>query len=117
MANAIAEQASKPWPANLIAITSTVAAITSAMASVISLGSFAEGGFVSGTNYQDGITARVSSGEMIMNEADQKRLYDAIHTGNLGGGGGGKTVVTGEQIVTVVNNYGKRTGRGTILKG
>ena len=64
----------------------------------------------------DGITARVSSGEMIMNEADQKKLYNAIHSGNLGGGGS-KTVVTGEQIVTVINNYGKRTGKGVILKG
>ena len=33
------------------------------------------------------------------------------------GGGSSRTVVTGEQIVTVVNNYGKRTGKGVILKG
>lgn len=117
MANAIAEQASKPWPANLIAIASTIAAVTSAIASIASIGNFAEGGIVGGTNYQDGITARVSSGEMFINEADQKRLYDAIHTGNFGGGGGGRTIITGEQIVTVVNNFGKRTGKGTILKG
>lgn len=114
---AIAEQAGKPWPANLIAIASTVAAITSAMASIRGIGGFAEGGFVPGTNYQDGITARVSSGEMFINEADQKRLYDAIHTGDFGGGGGGRTVVTAEQLVTVINNYGKRTGKGIILKG
>ena len=83
----------------------------------MSVPSFAEGGFVPGHNYMDGITARVSSGEMIMNEADQKRLYDSIHSGNLGNGGGGRAIVTGEQIVTVINNYGKRTGKGVILKG
>lgn len=117
-AEAIAKQASSNlWPANLIAIASTLAAMTSAIASVASIGNFAEGGIVGGTNYQDGITARVSSGEMFINEADQKRLYDAIHTGNFGGGGGGRTIITGEQIVTVVNNFGKRTGKGTILKG
>lgn len=94
-----------------------VAAVASVLAAIMSVPSFAEGGFIGGNNYMDGITARVSSGEMIMNEADQKKLYDSIHSGNLGGGGGGRTVVTGEQIVTVINNYGKRTGKGVILKG
>lgn len=94
------------------------AAVASVLAAIMSVpSSFAEGGVViGGSNYMDGITARVSSGEMIMNEADQKKLYNAIHTGNLGGGSS-RTVVTGEQIVTVVNNYGKRTGKGVILKG
>ena len=93
-----------------------VAAVASVIAAIMSVPSFAEGGVIGGSNYMDGITARVSSGEMIMNEADQKKLYNAIHSGNLGGGGS-KTVVTGEQIVTVINNYGKRTGKGVILKG
>lgn len=94
-----------------------VAAAASVLAAIMNTPNFAEGGFVPGHNYMDGITARVSSGEMIMNEADQKKLYNAIHSGNLGGGGSSKTIVTGEQIVTVVNNYGKRTGKGVILKG
>lgn len=94
-----------------------VAAVASVIAAIMSVPSFAEGGVIGGSNYMDGITARVSSGEMIMNEADQKKLYNAIHSGNLGSGGGGKAIVTGEQIVTVINNYGKRTGKGVILKG
>lgn len=94
-----------------------VAAAASVLAAIMNTPNFAEGGFVPGHNYMDGITARVSSGEMIMNEADQKKLYNAIHSGNLGGGGSSKAIVTGEQIVTVVNNYGKRTGKGVILKG
>lgn len=114
-AASIAEQAGKPFPYNLVAITGTIAAITSAMGSIRSFGNFAEGGVVGGTNYQDGITARVSSGEMFINESDQKRLYDSIHTGNLGGGGSGRTVVTGEQIVIAGNNWGKRTGRGELV--
>lgn len=113
-AEAVATQATKVWPTNIVAIASTVAAITSAMASVRSIGNFAEGGIVGGTNYQDGITARVSSGEMFINQADQKKLYDSIHSGNLGGGSG-RAVVTGEQIVIAANNWGKRTGRGEIL--
>ena len=113
-AEAVAEQATKMWPTNIVAIASTVAALTSAMASVRSIGNFAEGGIVGGTNYQDGITARVSSGEMFINQADQKKLYDSIHSGNLGGGSG-RAVITGEQIVIATNNWGKRTGRGELL--
>lgn len=113
-AEAIATQATQKWPMNIVAITSTIAAITSAMASISSIGNFAEGGIVGGTNYQDGITARVSSGEMFINQADQKKLYDSIHSGNLGGGNG-RAVVTGEQIVIAANNWGKRTGRGELL--
>ena len=94
-----------------------VAAAASVLAAIRNVPNFAEGGnVIGGSNYMDGITARVSSGEMIMNEADQKKLYNAIHSGELGGGSS-RTVVTGEQIVTVVNNYGKRTGKGVILKG
>jgi hypothetical protein len=78
--------------------------------------SFANGGIVPGSNYYDGITARISSGEMIINEADQKRLFDSIHTGNIGGGGG-PARVSGEQIILAINNYGRRTGRGELLFG
>ena len=99
-----------PFPANLGA----AAIVMTTIASIWSGLNFAEGGIVPGSNYMDGITARVSSGEMVINTADQKKLYDAIHTGNLGGGGGGRMVVSGEQIVEVVNNYGQRTGRGRL---
>lgn len=94
-----------------------VSAVASVLAAIMNIPNFAEGGIVGGHNYMDGITARVSSGEMFINEADQKKLYDSIHSGDLGGGNSGRTVITGEQIVTVVNNYGKRTGKGVILKG
>lgn len=112
---AVARQAGgKLFPLNIAAVASTLAVITSAMSSISSIGNFAEGGIVGGTNYQDGITARVSSGEMFINQADQKKLYDSIHSGNLGGGNG-RAVVTGEQIVIAANNWGKRTGRGELL--
>lgn len=89
-------------------------AIASVLAAMASIPSFATGGIVGGSNYTDGITARVSSGEMVINEADQKKLFEQIHSGAIGGGGG-RAVVTGEQIVLAVNNYGKRTGRGELI--
>ena len=92
-------------------------AVMSALAAFAAIPSFADGGVVPGANFRDGIAARLSSGEMVINPADQKKLFDSIHSGNLGGGGSARSVITGEQIVTVVNNYGRRTGRGTILKG
>ena len=112
-ASAGAEAAKTPYVGWLL----VGGAIASALAAFASIPSFAEGGVVPGANFRDGIAARLSSGEMVINPADQKRLFDAIHSGNMGGGGSSRSVITGEQIVTVVNNYGRRTGRGTILKG
>lgn len=91
-------------------------AIASALAAFASIPTFAEGGIVPGANFRDGVAARLSSGEMVINPADQKRLYDSIRGGNLGGGGRQKAVVTGEQIVLAVNNYGRSSGRGILIK-
>lgn len=112
-ASAGAEAAKTPYVGWLL----VGGAIASALAAFASIPSFAEGGVVPGANFRDGIAARLSSGEMVINPADQKKLFDSIHSGNIGGGGYSRSVITGEQIVTVVNNYGRRTGRGTILKG
>lgn len=115
--NAVSGAASSVSSIPFVGPMLAVAAAASVLAAIRNVPNFAEGGnVIGGSNYMDGITARVSSGEMIMNEADQKKLYNAIHSGELGGGSS-RTVVTGEQIVTVVNNYGKRTGKGVILKG
>lgn len=108
----VAQNGALPFPYNVVAIASTIAAIASAMSTV---SSFAQGGIVGGANFRDGISARVSSGEMILNEADQHRLFDAIHNGGAMGGGG-NSYISGEQIVTVVNAYGRRTGRGELIK-
>lgn len=99
----------------IAAVTTMLTAFASMLSQARSMNNFAEGGVVPGRNWNDGITARVSSGEMFINEADQKRLYDFIHSGNLGGGGGGPAVVTGEQIVLAVNSYGRRTNRGELV--
>ena len=99
----------------IAAAISLGATIISTVSSLKSIQTYAEGGVVPGKTWNDSITARVSSGEMVINEADQKRLYDSIHSGNLGGAGGGPAVVTGEQIVLAVNNYGRRTNQGELV--
>lgn len=116
-ASAAAAQAALETPTiwgKLGALASFLGAWGNMVAQIKSIGSYAEGGIIDGQNYNDGITARVSSGEMIINEADQKRLYDSIHSGSVGGGGGSASI-TGEQIVIAVNNYGRRTNRGELV--
>lgn len=98
----------------IAAVTSMLTVFTSMISQVQSMNSYAEGGIIGGNNFTDGIVARVSSGEMMINPADQKKLYDSIHSGDMGGGGG-PAVITGEMIVMAINAYGRRTNRGELL--
>ena len=77
-------------------------------------GFFADGGIVGGQNYNDGVVARVSSGEMVINQTDQKKLMSAIKGGSFGGGT--QTLrLDGESLYMAISNYGKRNGRGGLL--
>jgi hypothetical protein len=112
-AQAVEGASSIGFPQNIPAMFTALATVVSVFGQIKN---FAEGGIVGGNNFQDGIVARVSSGEMIMNQADQKKLYNSIHTGSGMSGGSSRTLITGEQIVTIVNNHFKRKGRGEVLK-
>ena len=73
------------------------------------IGSFSGGGIVGGTSYTgDRLTARVNSGEMILNAAQQGQLFNML---NGGGAGGGSWVLRGEDVYSSVRNYGRRTGK------
>lgn len=81
---------------------------------------FAEGGIVGGSSWHgDRVLARLNSGEMVLNQGQQRKLFGMISQGggrqDGGGTGGSRTVVTGEQIVTVINNYARRKGRGEVI--
>lgn len=75
----------------------------------------AASGIVMGKNYIDRVPATLSSGEMVMNEADQSALWKAIKSGDFGGGGVGSSIVRGEDIILAINNHGRRTGRGDMV--
>ena len=84
------------------------------------LQAFADGGIVGGSSWHgDRVLARLNSGEMVLNQGQQRRLFGMISQGggrqDGGGTGGSRTVVTGEQIVTVINNYARRKGRGEVI--
>lgn len=85
---------------------STISAIKSATA-----GSYAEGGIVPGNNYSDGLIANVSSGELILNRAQQDSVARQL-TNGIGGNLQLSAVVTGEQIRLALNNNSRRIGRG-----
>jgi hypothetical protein len=85
---------------------STISAIKSATA-----GSYAEGGIVPGNNYSDGLIANVSSGELILNRAQQDSVARQL-TNGIGGNLELSGVVTGEQLRLVLNNNSRRRGKG-----
>ena len=85
-----------------------------ALSSIGSLvGSFSGGGIVGGTSYTgDRLVARVDSGEMIFNSAQQRKLWNLV---NNGGGGSDSGVTSaalrGEDLYFALRNYGRRTGK------
>lgn len=107
-AEGASEAAKTPWPANIAAILSIVATVTSVFASIkqIKNNKFAEGGIVGGTSYSgDKLFAMVNSGEMILNKRQQRNL------GNMLGGGGGQVEfhISGDSLVGVLNNKNRKT--------
>ena len=66
-------------------------------------GGYASGGIIGGTSYSgDRLLARVNSGEMVLNKRQQSNLFNAINSGNIGGG----TVSTVEFKLRGADIYG-----------
>ena len=85
LAQGIAQSQSVPFPANLAAMAATIAAITTNMATAIKQVEsvkFATGGIVPGTyDAKDSVRASLSGGEMVLNPAQQKRLFEVANVG------------------------------------
>lgn len=78
VANATAAGSEMPFPMNIVAIATGVAAVVAALATI---GSFASGGIVGGASKTgDRLLARVNSGEMILNASQQRNLFRVINT-------------------------------------
>lgn len=74
----------------------------------------AASGVVMGQNYIDRVPASLSSGEMVLNPAQQTKLFKMA---NEGGGGGAQSqpYVNAETIVLGIQNWAKRRGKGSEL--
>lgn len=106
----------------VIATATGVTAATSTLKSVPIIGWLlkqggvvhAAGGVVMGQNYIDRVPASLSSGEMVLNPAQQTKLFKMA---NEGGGGGAQSqpYVNAETIVLGIQNWAKRRGKGSEL--
>ena len=85
LATGIAQSQDIPFPGNLAAMATTIAAITTNMVTAIKQvesAKFATGGIVPGTyDAKDSVRASLSGGEMVLNPAQQKRLFDVANVG------------------------------------
>lgn len=87
-----------------------VAAIASVLAALAAIPKFADGGIVGGSSFfGDNMIARVNSGEMILNQSQQGKLFDMI---NSGGSSNHITVdgearVSGKAMYITIRNYMK----------
>lgn len=102
IAGATKSGAKLPFPANLVAIAAGVGAVLAALSS---MSKFANGGIVGGSSsVGDKNIIRANSGEMILTKGQQSTLFNAIKSGNLGGGGNVQFKIKGTELIGVINN-------------
>lgn len=95
-----------PFPFNLAMWASLSATVLGIFAS---LPKFADGGIVGGLSGGDRNLARVNAGEMILNSAQQRRLF-AMLDGKAAPQSGNVTFrISGETLVGVIENYNRKT--------
>ena len=81
------------------AIGTVVAAILAAMSK------FANGGIVGGSSTTgDKQIVRANSGELILTKGQQATLFNAIQSGNLGGGGNVEFRLRGADLIGAIEN-------------
>lgn len=102
IAGATKSGAKLPFPANLVAIAASVGAVLAALSS---MSKFANGGIVGGnSSVGDKNIIRANSGEMILTKGQQSTLFNAIKSGNIGGGGNVQFKIKGTDLIGVINN-------------
>ena len=107
------------WIAAAAAGTATMISTIASIKSATS-GGFANGGIVPGNSFNDQLRTSdygISSGELILNRAQQGVIADALSSDNPSGNGGtgGQPYVMGETVYLGVNNHLRRNGQGEIV--
>lgn len=100
---------SKHWIEAIAAVAALGAAVATALSMANSNKSkFAQGGIVGGNSFTgDRVTAQVNSGEMILNKAQQARLFK-IANGGATGGNQVEFHISGTELVGVLNNQNRK---------
>lgn len=100
---------SKHWIEAIAAVAALGAAVAAALSMAKSNKSkFANGGIVGGNSFTgDRVTAQVNSGEMILNKAQQARLFK-LANGSAVGGQQVEFHISGTELVGVLNNQNRK---------
>lgn len=108
----IASQSKLPWPMNLIAMAATAAGL---IASIANIPKFANGGIFTGNSFiGDMNIARVNSGEMILNNRQQRNLFNLLNGNGSIGNNNVKEIklkIEGRDLVSVINSENFRTSK------
>ena len=109
---AIAEQAKLKFPLNIIAMAATAAGL---VASIANIPKFANGGIFTGNSFiGDMNIARVNSGEMILNNRQQRNLFNLLNGNGSIGNNNVKEIklkIEGRDLVSVINSENFRTSK------
>ena len=105
----------------IAAVTAGVATMTATIAQIKSATEYhAQGGMVGTSPFipkgTDTVPAMLTPGEIVLNAAQQRNMANNLQgTSNVVMQSSGESRISGEDLVTVINAYGRRTGRGEIL--
>ena len=109
---AIAEQAGLKFPLNIIAMAATAAGL---VASIANIPKFANGGIFTGNSFiGDMNIARVNSGEMILNNRQQRNLFNLLNGNGSISNNNVKEIklkIEGRDLVSVINSENFRTSK------
>lgn len=109
------QSTAQSWGWIALAITATATMISTIAAIKSATAGYAEGGRIVGSSYTgDAVPIMANAGEIVLNASQQQNLADALQT-STSAPQYATTTISGEQLVTVINNYGKRSGRGELI--
>ena len=111
-------QASASPATGLAGVFGWIAAVTAGVATMTA--TTAQGGMVGTSPFipkgTDTVPAMLTPGEIVLNAAQQRNMANNLQgTSNVVMQSSGESRISGEDIITVINAYGRRTGRGEIL--
>ena len=114
-AKAIAEAAGSAASVPIVGWINAIAAISALMAAFASIPKFADGGIFTGNSFiGDNMLARVNSGEMILNNRQQRNLFNLLD-GNVSknpiNSGSVEFKIQGKELVGVLNAYSNKTNK------
>lgn len=114
-AKAAAEAAGSAAAVLVVGWINAVAAITAIMSAMAAVPKFADGGIIGGNSFiGDNMIARVNSGEMILNNRQQRNLFNLLDGKggtSVNAGGEVKLRIEGRDLVGVINSQTSKTSK------